>query len=82
MRDKPPPAHFTGDMEKRGTKPNRSVEGLLHHTPVDGMIDEYLLSEIRLLPGGNGEVMASAERTALRMSWYLHSIAGRKVGGI
>lgn len=65
-----------------GMKPNRSVEEILHHSPVDGMIDEFLLSEIRLMPAFRGEDFARAERTALQMSWFLHALAGRKVDGV
>ena len=65
-----------------GMKPNRSVEEILHHSPVDGMIDEFLLSEIRLMPECRGEDFAQAERIALQMSWFLHAITSRTVGGV
>lgn len=65
-----------------GRKPNRGVEEALHHGPVGGMIDEFLLSEIRLMPRASGEDMAAAERKAMQMSWYLHAVVSRKVDGV
>jgi len=65
-----------------GIKPNRSVEEILHHSPVDGMIDEFLLSEIRLMPEFRGEDFAQAERIALQISWHLHSLVSRRVDGV
>jgi len=65
-----------------GIKPNRSVEEILHHSPVDGMIDEFLLSEIRRMPAFRGEDFARAERVALQISWRLHSLVSRRVDGV
>jgi hypothetical protein len=71
-------------MVRRGVKPNREVEEFLHHSPVAGMVDAVLLSEMRNLRIKDRaelvEAQRAAQRTAMQMSWQLHALVARQVG--
>jgi hypothetical protein len=72
---------FHAVMSKRRSKPNRNREEVLHHTPVTGMLDTTLLSELRII-FDDSEKLDRAQRIAMQVSWRLHAIVARKVGGL
>jgi hypothetical protein len=68
-------------MTRRRITPNRHREETLHHGPVTGMLDAVLVSELRMLID-DGEKRAAAQRVAMQVSWRLHALVARKVGGL
>lgn len=74
-------AVFMPVMAKRRGMPNRSREEVLHHSPVTGMLDTILLSELRII-FDDGQKLDAAQRVAMQMSWRLHALVARKVDGL
>jgi hypothetical protein len=65
-------------MAQRDDKPHPTFEAVLHQTPVTGMLDSILINELRQQCDSEAG-FTRAQRIALRMSWHLHALLGKKV---
>lgn len=65
-------------MPPRDEKPHPTFEAILHQTPVTGMLDSILLSELRQQCDSEA-TFSRAQRLAMQISWQLHALLGQKV---